>query len=285
MAFVLANVNGRASLVEGPHYFDLEELTRGRIGPDPMAALSMAAALHELETRTTRPHGLIEAATLGPPVPRPSQVFGIGLNYRAHLDEFQVEPGGEPLVFAKFPGSIAGPTDEIRLRGDRVDWEVELVVVIGQRAKDVPRRGAWPYVAGLCIGQDISDRARQFAGQHPQFCLAKSFDSYAPIGPFVVSTTEAEESAGRDIQCHVSGELMQSSRTDRMLYDIPRLIECLSSVVTLQPGDLIFTGTPDGVGMARNRYLRHGDVVVSSITGLGRMTNRCVADFDDRARG
>jgi 2,4-diketo-3-deoxy-L-fuconate hydrolase len=283
MSYVLANVNGRASLVEGPHYFDLEELTRGRIGPDPMAALSRVAALHEIDTRAARPHGLIRAATLGPPVPRPSQVFGIGLNYREHLDEFRVEPDGEPLVFAKFPGSIAGPTDEIRLRGDRVDWEVELVVVIGQRAKDVRRHEAWSYVAGLCIGQDISDRARQFTGQHPQFCLAKSFDTYAPIGPFVVSTTGAEESAGRDIQCHVSGELMQSSRTNRMMYDIPRLIEHLSSIVTLQPGDLIFTGTPDGVGMARNRFLRHGDVVVSSITGLGSMTNRCVADFDRRA--
>lgn len=276
MPFKLANIEGRAALVAGDRYFDLEEVSAGDFTADPMAAIARFESLGAIDLTNARPNGRISDVILGPPVPRPGQIFGIGLNYRSHVAEFDIDAPEWPLIFTKFPGALAGPTSEIILCGDQVDWEVELVAVIGKTSKGVSRDRAWEHVAGLMVGQDISDRKVQFAGATPQFSIGKSFDTYAPIGPFLVSRDGVSDYTNLVISCDVSGERKQTSRTSQMIFSVPHLVEYISSVVTMQAGDLIFTGTPEGVGMASGRFLKDGDVIVSRIEGIGTMTNCCV---------
>lgn len=278
MPFKLANINGRAALVANDHYFDLEEASDGDFSADPMAAIARFNELADINLASARANGKITDVILGPPVPRPGQIFGIGLNYRSHTAEFAVDEPEWPLIFTKFPGSLAGPTSEIVLRGDQVDWEVELVAVIGKTTKDVPCNKAWDHVAGLMVGQDISDRKVQFSGTAPQFSIGKSFDTYAPTGPFLVSKDGVDDHTNLAISCDVSGERKQTARTDQMIFSIPRLVEYISSIVTMQAGDMIFTGTPEGVGMASGRFLKGGDIIVSSIEGIGTMVNHCVRE-------
>jgi 2-keto-4-pentenoate hydratase/2-oxohepta-3-ene-1,7-dioic acid hydratase in catechol pathway len=182
-----------------------------------------------------------------------------------------------PLTFTKFPSSVAGPFTDVPLSGERVDWEVEIVVVIGTRCSNVDLEHAWEVVAGLTLGQDISDRTVQLTGTPPQFSLGKSFPAYAPIGPAVVSVDTFDDPDDIALWCEVSGEAMQDARSKQMIFSIRQLIAYLSSICTLDPGDLIFTGTPDGVGMARGRFLVEGDVITSGAEGIGQLTNRCVA--------
>jgi 2-keto-4-pentenoate hydratase/2-oxohepta-3-ene-1,7-dioic acid hydratase in catechol pathway len=277
LPFTLVNVAGRAALVKDGCFFDLEEASGGRFSSDPMQAVAAFSKLGEFELSDDLATGSLEGALFGPPVPAPGQIFGVGLNYRTHAAEFDVKGPERPLIFAKFPSSIAGPHDDIVLSGDKVDWEVELVAVIGTEARDVPRERAWEYVAGLMIGQDISDREKQFEGEMPQFSLGKSYDGYAPTGPFLVSACSFTKRQDLSIECEVSGEGMQAARTSEMIFDVPFLVAYLSAILTLRAGDLIFTGTPEGVGMATGRFLRGGDLITSRIEGLGQMTNRCVA--------
>ena len=169
------------------------------------------------------------------------------------------------------------------MRSDYVDYEVELVAVIGPGGKDIPAASAWNHVAGLCIGQDISDRAVQLATTPPQFNLGKSFDTFGPIGPLLVSPDGLENVNSLDIQCNVNGEIRQKSNTSDLIFDIPALIAYLSEILTLQTGDLIFTGTPAGVAAFDGTLLRDGDVVTSTIEGLGGMRNRCVR-VEDHSR-
>jgi 2-keto-4-pentenoate hydratase/2-oxohepta-3-ene-1,7-dioic acid hydratase in catechol pathway len=221
------------------------------------------------------PDGLVSEVTLGPPVPNPRQVFGIGLNYRDHAEETGKEAPPAPLTFTKFPSAIAGPCDDIELSGPSVDWEVELVVVVGQRCHRVPVENSWDVVAGLTVGQDISDRAVQYTGSPPQFCLGKSFAGYGPIGPALVSTDTLADRDDIELWCDVSGERMQHSRTSQLIFSVPVLIAYLSSIVPLGPGDLIFTGTPSGVGVVRGRMLNPDDVIVSGAEGIGELRNFC----------
>ena len=157
-----------------------------------------------------------------------------------------------------------------------VDWEVEIVVVIGKRVSRVAVGDAWSAVAGLTLGQDISDRLVQLTGVPPQFSLGKSFPGYSPIGPAVVSIDALADPDDLELTCDVSGVRMQSGHSRQMLFTIPQLIAYLSSICVLEPGDLIFTGTPAGVGMGRDRYLVDGDVIISEVPGIGRLVNRCV---------
>jgi 2-keto-4-pentenoate hydratase/2-oxohepta-3-ene-1,7-dioic acid hydratase in catechol pathway len=184
-----------------------------------------------------------------------------------------------PVVFTKFPSCLVGPRADVALSSGFVDWEVELVVVIGRRGRRIPERHALDHVAGFCVGQDISDRRVQFAGKRPQFSMGKSFDSFGPIGPALVSLDVFPDPGDLALKCDVAGERMQEARTSDMIFPVPELIAYLSSVCTLEPGDLIFTGTPSGVGSTRNprRYLAVGDEIVSSIEHIGAMVNRCVA--------
>jgi 2-keto-4-pentenoate hydratase/2-oxohepta-3-ene-1,7-dioic acid hydratase in catechol pathway len=277
--FKLLNVEGRASLASAEGYVDLATLSGEPELSDPMSAVVRHRELHALADAAARraPDGQIAGAAIGPPVPSPRQVFGIGLNYRDHAAETGAEEPPAPLTFAKFPSCVAGPCDDVALSGDHVDWEVELVVVLGERCRDVPPQRAWDQVAGVTLGQDVSDRVVQRTGLPPQFCLGKSFAGYGPIGPALVSVDSLDDADDVELRCVVSGEEMQHARTSQLIFSVPTLIAYLSSICELYPGDLIFTGTPSGVGAARGRYLREGDVIESSSPAIGEMANRCVA--------
>jgi 2-keto-4-pentenoate hydratase/2-oxohepta-3-ene-1,7-dioic acid hydratase in catechol pathway len=275
----LASRAGRAWLVDaGLRGVDLAEASDGRFGPDPMEAFARWDALRAfagaLDLASGRP---LAREELGPPSPRPRAVFGIGLNYKDHAAEAGLPLPKEPLVFTKFPSCLAGPASDVALPGDRVDWEAELVVVIGRRADAVSESQALEHVAGFCAGQDVSDRRLQFAGQPPQFSLAKSRAGFGPIGPAVVTLDELADPLDLALTCDVAGERMQDSRTSQLIFGVPELVAYLSRHCELAPGDLIFTGTPSGVGSARKRYLKPGETIETGLEGVGRLVNRCLA--------
>jgi 2-keto-4-pentenoate hydratase/2-oxohepta-3-ene-1,7-dioic acid hydratase in catechol pathway len=222
----------------------------------------------------------VDGARLDPPVPRPTKIVAIGLNYRGHAEESGLDLPEEPVVFAKLPSALAGPTDDIVIPEgrSRVDWEAELVVVIGKRGHRIPASDAWSYVAGVTGGQDISDREEQFRALR-QFTMAKSFDTYAPIGPVLTTVDELANPDDLAVACRLDGETVQSSRTGDLIFPVPELIAWVSRISTLEPGDLIFTGTPAGVGDGRKppRYLAPGNVVETEIEGVGVMRNVCTA--------
>ena len=225
---------------------------------------------------------------LGPPVPAPRSVYAIGLNYRKHAEETGLEVGPIPPVFTKFPSSIVGCDDDIVLpTGGSVlptgegttDWEAELAFVVGAGGRRVRAEDALWALRGFTVAQDVSERRVQKAAGS-QFSLGKSFDTFCPIGPAIVTLDELDDPLDLRIRCRVSGELMQDETTADMIVDVPHLVELLSAVMTLRPGDLCLTGTPAGVGFARRppRYLRAGDVLETEIEGLGAMRNACVAE-------
>ena len=182
-----------------------------------------------------------------------------------------------PATFTKFPASLAGPFDDIEIAGDAIDWEVELVAVIGALADRVGEADAWRHVAGLTIGQDISDRQLQFAAGG-QFSLGKSRRGYGPLGPWVVSADEFSDQDDLALGCSVDGVTMQDARTSDLIFSVPRLIAKLSAILPLLPGDVIFTGTPAGIGAVRQPpvFLEPGQTLESWIEGIGTIRNRCV---------
>jgi 2-keto-4-pentenoate hydratase/2-oxohepta-3-ene-1,7-dioic acid hydratase in catechol pathway len=206
---------------------------------------------------------------LDAPVPRPRQVFAVALNYPPHAAEAGYAPPTDPLVFNKFPSCITGPYWTVELPGDRVDWEVELVAVIGRGGHRIPAERAWEHVAGLTVGQDLSERRVQMLGTPPQFSLGKSFPGFGPTGPVLVTPDEV----GDAISCLLNGTVVQSASTKDMIFDVPDLVARLSAVCPLLPGDLVFTGTPAGVGnrMTPPRYLTPDDELVSRIEGIGEL--------------
>ncbi len=275
--FRLVNVNGRAALERDGRWYDLAAVSGDTTLADPLAAVARHRELHALDERcqSATAAGLIAEAVLGAPIPQPRQVFGIGLNYRDHAGESNVPLPPAPLTFTKFPSCIVGPTADVPLSGEMVDWEVEIVAVIGDETTHVGVADAWSVVAGLMLGQDISDRAVQMTGMPPQFCLGKSFANYGPTGPALVSTDGFDDPNDIALWCDVAGERMQTARTTELIFSIPTLVAYLSSICPLYPGDLIFTGTPSGVGMARGRYLAVGETVISGADAIGELRNTC----------
>jgi 2,4-didehydro-3-deoxy-L-rhamnonate hydrolase len=278
MAFRLANLDGRAVLVANGGVYDLERHSHGRLPADPLQALCRHDELHAVDAALgSQPDAGLDTIVLGPCVPRPQKVFGIGLNYKAHAQESGMELPKSPLVFTKFPSCLIGPRSDVKIYGPTTDWEAELVVVVGARGRDIEAAAAWQAVAGLTCGQDISERTTQFASKPPHFDLGKSYDTFGPLGPAVVSLDQFADPADLAIRCEVNGERRQDARTSDLIFTIPQLIAYLSSICTLEPGDLIFTGTPSGVGVTSGTFLKPGDVVTTTIEGIGTMTNRCVA--------
>jgi 2,4-diketo-3-deoxy-L-fuconate hydrolase len=273
----LANVDGRAALVLGDQIADVATASEGRFGVNPMALYDEWDDFREFAATLTAPTGPLVEAALRNPVPRPRQVFAIGINYRDHAEESGMDPSEVPIVFTKFPTSLAGPFADIEGVGDSTDWEVELVAVIGRTTDRVTTSDAWSHVAGVTIGQDISDRHLQFAAG-AQFSLGKSRRGYGPIGPWIVTPDEMNNPDDLALGCSVNGEKMQDARTTDLVFDVPQLIAELSAVLPLLPGDVIFTGTPGGVGIARRppRFLQPGDILETSIEGIGTIRNRIV---------
>jgi 2-keto-4-pentenoate hydratase/2-oxohepta-3-ene-1,7-dioic acid hydratase in catechol pathway len=274
----LANANDRAVLVLGDHIADVAKVSDGRFGPDVMSVYDDWDPFVEFARGVDEGTGPLVETDLRCPVPAPRQVFAIGLNYRQHAEESGMTIPEVPATFTKFPASLGGPFDDIEIAGDTVDWEVELVAVIGRRADRVAEADGWDHVAGLTVGQDISDRHLQFAAGG-QFSLGKSRRGYGPMGPCVVTVDEFTNPNDLALGCSIDGDIVQDARTNDLVFSVPRLVAELSSVLPLLPGDIIFTGTPAGVGIARKppRFLQPGQTLETWIEGIGTIRNRCVS--------
>jgi 2,4-diketo-3-deoxy-L-fuconate hydrolase len=284
---VTGDATGPEIAAAGTAAVDVEKASGGRFGPDMPSVYDAwdafgtwaagLAAGRATEPAVAAASVTLDPAQLGPPSPRPRQVFGIGLNYRAHADETGATVPGIPATFTKFPTCITGPFAEVALPSDKVDWEVELVVVIGREAYGVAEADAWAHVAGVTVGQDLSERVVQRAAGG-QFSLGKSYPRFGPTGPWLVTPDEFADPDDLALRCTLDGEVVQDARTGDMIVAVPGLIGALSAVVALQPGDLIFTGTPSGVGFARDpaRYLAPGQVLESWIEGIGTMRTTLV---------
>jgi 2,4-didehydro-3-deoxy-L-rhamnonate hydrolase len=285
----IGNLDGRLVIRTAAGVVDVERGSGGRFGSDPRAVFDQWAEFTAWAAGPAGPAGPeaqgtpaepFDAELLDAPSPAPRQAFGIGLNYRDHIQEAGFDVPEHPSVFTKFPSCITGPGGQIELpAGGHTDWEVELVVVIGATAHRVAAADAWRHVAGLTAGQDISERITQLAGAPPQFSMGKSFPRFGPTGPWLVTTDEFANPDDLELGCSINGEQVQRSRTSYLLITVPELIAKLSAVLPLLPGDLIFTGTPAGVGMSRSpqRWLAPGDELVTWIEGIGEMRHRFVA--------
>lgn len=220
----------------------------------------------------------LAAVTLGPPIPDPDKIICLGLNYRDHANESSIEVPPSPILFAKFRNSLAGPKSDIVLptAGTAVDYEVELAVVIGRRCKHVRQEAALECVAGAMALNDVSARDLQHATS--QWLPGKAVDSFAPCGPALVTLDELGDPQDLAISTRLNGELMQASSTAMMIFGIAETIEFITSFMTLEPGDIIATGTPGGVGMARDPqvFLHDGDLVEVTVDGVGTLTNTVV---------
>jgi len=218
---------------------------------------------------------------LGPPIGVVPKFLGIGLNYRDHAEETGMPIPEVPIVFAKASSCVSGPNDPVLAPKDwkRMDYEVELAVVIGTPAKRVAKEDALDYVAGYCIGNDVSERSLQKGGPG-EWIKAKSHDSFGPLGPWLVTTDEIPDPQDLDLSLDLNGERMQTGNTSTMIFGVAELVSYISQYMTLLPGDVITTGTPPGVGMARNPrvFLKPGDEMVLRVAGLGEQHLKVVAE-------
>ncbi|QBQ98744.1 fumarylacetoacetate hydrolase family protein [Paraburkholderia pallida] len=216
-----------------------------------------------------------DALTLLAPVPRPGKILGIGLNYADHVEESGMARPAEQQWFAKMPTSVAGPFACVELPrvSEQLDYEAELAFVIGQRCRHVPRERAHEVIFGYCAANDVSVRDWQL--RTSQFTIGKSFDTHAPFGPWIVTADAIADPHALGIRCFVNGEKRQDSNTSQLIYDCYAQVEHLSKVMTLEPGDVIFTGTPGGVGIGMKppRWLRAGDRMKVEIDGIGAIEN------------
>jgi 2-keto-4-pentenoate hydratase/2-oxohepta-3-ene-1,7-dioic acid hydratase in catechol pathway len=280
-----ANLHGRGTLVV-PHddgtdrAVDIERVTNGAFSHDPAVYADLAHhdALREVAGSVLAADWpVLDVAQLGAPVPRPPKGLGVGLNYRTHALESGRELPTEPHLFGKTNNCVCGPFDDVIAPAGRheIDFEAEVVIVFGRTCKAATEATAWSYLAGVMCGQDISDRGEQFRLPIKQFTIAKSYDTFGPTGPFMVTADDLEDRDALDLTGSVSGEVMQHANTSDLIFSIPALVVWLSRFMTFGPGDLVWTGTPGGVGEARTpqRYLLDGDVIETTVSGIGTMRN------------
>lgn len=271
----IGNVLGAPALLDETGWLDIRVVSDGRFG-DVLAVYDawdeFTAWARELDALPRRP---FELTDLRAPVPLPRQVFGAGLNYHSHLREARRPIPVLPQFFTKFPTALVGPYEDILVPTGMVDFEVELVVVMAHEAENLAASQAWSHIAGLMVGQDISARNVQRAGQ---LSLGKSFRTFGPTGPWVSTPDEFSDPEDLRLRCFLDGELMQDERTTDMVFDVAQVVAALSAVTRLLPGDLIFTGTPAGVGIFRDPqvFLRDGQILESVIDQIGSLRNRCV---------
>ena len=279
----LANLMGRATIVVDGRAIDVQRASNGALADDPMLLSDLAnhGALRALaDSATPSDWPVLDPAQLGAPVPRPGKGFGVALNYRQHALESGRPLPTEPHLFGKSLNCVVGPFDDIVVPTgcESVDYEAELVIVFGRTCKNVSRADAWSVLAGVTCGQDVSDRAEQHRPPVKQFTIAKSYDSFGPIGPYLVTADDVADRDALPLQCRIGGEVLQTSNTSDLIFDVPALVEWVTRYMTFEPGDLLWTGTPGGVGEARTpqRFLRAGDVVETDIGGIGCMRNPVV---------
>lgn len=276
----IASINGRATLItesgQDLQGIDIEKWSNGKFPSNTRELLSHLNELRSWANNQDLDSDAFRVSwdSLESPITDPRQIFAIGMNYQAHAEEVSIAAPEVPAVFTKFATSLSGARQSIQLPSDSVDWEIELVAVIGRGGRNITKDEAFNHIAGYAVGQDLSDRALQFAASSsPQFSLGKSYAGFAPIGPWMTTADEVADPGQLKMRCSVGDEVLQDGSTANLIFDIPTLVEHLSSVVELTPGDLIFTGTPDGVGFGRKpkRYLRTGEELVSTIEGLGEI--------------
>ena len=281
----LANLRGRATLVVDEGIIDVEKASNGRfssrtdtlVGDLEEVSAWFESAKPALSESISSAH-VMRDPDLGPVISQPGQVFAIGLNYRTHALEMGLTLPTKPMVFTKFPSSVAGANATFPIVSPKTDWESELVVVFGKRGRHVTETDALRFVAGYCVGQDLSDRELQLLGSPAQFSLGKSYENFTPFGPWLTSADEVEDPNNLEISCEVNGERQQNSNTSDMVFSVAELISYLSSVVEVRPGDIMFTGSPHGVGQGQTppRFLTAGDVLETTIEGLGALRNVAV---------
>jgi 2-keto-4-pentenoate hydratase/2-oxohepta-3-ene-1,7-dioic acid hydratase in catechol pathway len=267
---------------DGTQALDVEQASDGRFGFSPQQIYDdwdeFVSWGSQVDLVAAKPFA---ASRLGPPAPAPKQVFAIGLNYRAHAAESHFDVPDDPTVmFTKWPSCLTGPVTTVELpAGGHTDWEVELVVVIGRLTHRITEDAVWNHVAGLTVGQDLSERITQTSGPSPQFSLGKSLPGFGPTGPWLVTPDEFNDPDDLELGCAINGEQMQKGRTSDLVFSVPGLISRLSHKLPLLPGDLLFTGTPAGVGLGRTppRYLAPGDELVSYVRGIGELRQQFVA--------
>ena len=284
----IANNSGRLALVDADRLLDVESASEGRFAADPASAFARWRELREWASGVgvaEHPDATsLSDARLNAPSPQPRQVIGVGLNYADHAAESGLPLPEQPVVFTKFASSVAGPDIEVDLPGETVDWEAELVVVIGTGGRRIPRESALDHVAGYTVGQDLSERTVQWQGEPAQFSIGKSFENFAPTGPVIVTLDELADPDRLSISATIVGRdgtetVVQDGSTDQLVFGVAELVSRLSQTLELLPGDLIFTGTPPGVGAGRNpkRFLAVGETLVTEIEGIGAITQRFTA--------
>lgn len=274
----IANVAGRSALIIDGGVLDIQKASNDQFPADPQLVYENWDELVKWAGQQRSADAALDDSLLDAVVPKPRQIFALGLNYTEHARESGHESAKPAPVFTKFPSCLAGPIGDLVLPSDFVDWEVELVVVMARTAFQVQAVDSWSYVAGLTVGQDFSERKVQSEGAVPQFSLGKSYPGFGPIGPYVVTPDEVRDPEDLELSTVINGVDMQRGRTSQMLFGVPETIERLSHVCPLWPGDLLFMGTPGGVGNGRDPkvFLHRGDVVVSAIEDVGAMRHTCV---------
>ena len=287
LASILTPHGKRVAAQVGDFYVDQHATDPGL--PDCMKKLLAASktvkqAAKEASECSKAVKYAMNSVKLLPPVVNPSKILCVGLNYRDHAIEGGKAIPTEPVIFGKYPNALIAHGDAIVLPkvAHKVDYEAELVIVIGKRAKHVPDdKSAFDYVGGYTVGHDVSARDWQFRGEEKQWMLGKDFDTFAPVGPVIVTRDEGLDPHNLQIQLRLNGATMQNSNTKEFIFGVPAMLAFITQVYTLEPGDLIFTGTPPGVGISRKPtpvLLKAGDVVEVEIAGIGILRNPVVAE-------
>jgi len=279
-ATIETRVGPKAVVVAGQQYIDLQSVNP--IVPESLrrilasGPLALGVAQEAARLPAAKKYNLADVKLL-PPIPDPHKIVCLGLNYADHAKEGGVPVPKDPVLFSKYATALIGHGDAIVLPpvSQEVDYEAELVIVVGKRGRHLTADQAMDYVAGYTIGQDVSARDWQLKKDGKQWMVGKTFDTFAPTGPVLVTADEVPNPHNLGIRLRLNGETMQNSNTNQMIFSVAAILAYLSQVFTLEPGDLVFTGTPPGVGFARKPpvYLQAGDVVEVEIDGLGVLRN------------
>lgn len=273
-----------AAIQVGDQYVDLTA-TDAQFPGSVRAILASSTLMSAVAATAGRPDAVkvpVSSAKLHSPIHDPQKVVCVGLNYRDHAIESKMAIPKEPVLFSKFPSALIGHGENIVVPtiSTKVDYEAELVIVVGKRGRKIAEAQAMDYVAGYAVGHDVSARDWQLEKDGKQWMVGKTFDTFAPIGPVLVTKDEVPDPHKLGIRLRLNGKTVQNSNTEQMIFSVAQIISYISAIFTIEPGDLIFTGTPPGIGHALTPplYLKPGDVAEVEIDGLGTLVNPCVGD-------